>query len=82
MDPHNKLKLPKNLKPENMKKMMFALGVLGLFACNDIGKLDKQLYDSTEEHVPVTKLDQLDALDKQDAAGDTSAIKKDTVPHH
>lgn len=49
--------------------------MLGLFACDQIEKMDKQMYDSTEAHVPVTKLDQLEELDKNDAeaAKDTTA---------
>jgi hypothetical protein len=64
-----------------MKKLFFALGFLvpiaiGMLSCNEVDKLDKQLYDSSETNVPVTKLDQLEQLDKQDAAADSSKVEE------
>lgn len=65
-----------------MKKILAIGSVVAMMACNEVEKLDKQLYDSTESSVPLTKIDQLNEIDKQDAAADSSAAKKDTVQHH
>ncbi|MGZ3883365.1 MAG: hypothetical protein ACXVPQ_09730 [Bacteroidia bacterium] len=64
-----------------MKKLtgLFIL-FISLTACNDVAKLDKQLYDSTEVTAPITKMDQLNEIDKQSAAADSAANVKDT-PH-
>ena len=58
-----------------MKKILILISVLGLMACEQMEKMDKQLYDSTEANVPITKLDQLEAIDKLDAEAskDTTA---------
>lgn len=45
-----------------------------LFACDNIEKLDKQLYDSTESTVPITKLDQLEEIDKAAKANDPDSL--------
>jgi hypothetical protein len=58
-----------------MKKILMLAAPLVLFACDNVEKLDKQLYDSTETNVPVTKLDQLEQLDKQDAAADSTKVE-------
>ena len=66
-----------------MKKVVIVSGLIGLLGCNNVEKLDKQLYDSTESTAPITKLDALNELDKQDAAADTLSRAKDSaVKHH
>ncbi|MGZ3883366.1 MAG: hypothetical protein ACXVPQ_09735 [Bacteroidia bacterium] len=35
-------------------------------SCEQVGKLDARLYDSTEANVPITKLDQLTEIDRQE----------------
>lgn len=40
--------------------------VLSLSACDQIEKLDKQMYEDGEDTLPITSLDQLEEIDKQE----------------
>lgn len=47
---------------------LFAVVIITLFfcACEQVGKLDARLYDSTEANMPVTSFQQLNEIDRQE----------------
>ena len=54
-----------------MKKLFVFLIVVSLLpACDNIEKLDKQMYEGEEDTIAVTSLEQLDEIDKQEELSD------------
>jgi uncharacterized membrane protein len=50
-----------------MRKLIIVLLQILLFgACQEVEKLDAQLYDSTEANTPITSIDQLTEIDKME----------------
>lgn len=62
-----------------MKKTGAFVLLIALASCNDVEKLDKRLYDSTEVTTPVTKMDQLNEIDRQSAQSDSANTARDTT---
>lgn len=67
---------PQKKNQNKMKKLFIFLFVLILSACQQVDKLDKQMYEAGEDTLPITSIDQLEEIDQQERQSDSSNPSK------